>query len=248
MNEEIFLYVVQMKGRRKYRRELEYDYDSSCHMADLDKGVQKIVTDVPDQRTSVVSWIILTGLFIIFLVVIMYLVLRFESPENPNTTVKDTALYRSSAFHAPKLQVTGRLKTRELCSALSNDLYLLEPMGYVSEINRQMSKLMTLDINSGDVHYVFSNNTHVPWLFMCSIESALNAVNNNSRVNVFIVDGIEFQRPVYDGQNMVCMLNTFYIMNHVYIILSLIYEFINNILRLNNMITLLQFDRYLLIE
>lgn len=209
-----------MKGYRKYHRQLEDD-DSSCHIVDLDKGVQKIMTDVPDQRTSVVSWIILTGLFIIFLVAIMYLLLRFESPENPDTTVEGTALYRSSAFRAPEVPMTGRLKTRELCSALSNDLYSLEPIRYISDFNRQMSKLMTLDINSGDVHYVFTNNTHVPWLFMCSIESALNAVNNNSRVNVFIVDGIEFQRPVYDGQNMVGISNTFYIMNsNVYVILS----------------------------
>lgn len=189
-----------MRGYRKNHRVIEN---------------QKTVTDIPEQWKLVFSWIILTGLFIIFLVGIMYLVLRFESPEYSETTVRDTVLYRSSAFRVPELPMDERLKTRELCSALSNVLYSLEPMNYVSDINRQSSKLTTLDINSGDMHYVFTNNSHVPWLFLCCLESALNAVNNNSRVNVFVVDGIEFQRPLYGGLNVVSASYTFYIIHDI---------------------------------
>lgn len=192
-----------MKSYRKHHRELDDD-DSLCYMTEVNKGAQKIMIDIPDQLTSVFSWTIFTGLFIIFLVGTIYLVLRFESPDNLKTTFKDTARYESSAFNAPKLPITERLITRrKLCSTMFKNLYSsVEQMD--SNINRRMSKLMALDINSGDVHYVFTNNTHVPWLFICSLESALNATNNNNRVNVFIVDGIEFQHPMYDRRSLVC--------------------------------------------
>lgn len=192
-----------MKGCRKHHRKLEDD-DSLCYMTEVNKGAQKIMTDVPDELTSVFSWTILTGLFTIFLVGTMYLVLRFESSENLKTTFKDTARHGLSANNA-QLPIAERQITRKLCSAWSKD-YSVKQMN--SNINRRISKLMTLDINSDDVHYVFTNNTYVPWLFVCSLESALNAINNNNRVNVFIVDGIEYQRPLYDGPSLVSVYYT----------------------------------------
>jgi hypothetical protein len=53
------------------------------------------------------------------------------------------------------------------------------------------------------VHYVLANDTHVPVLFACSLESVLRTVDNRSRVNVFVVFGIEFERPVLDKQRPV---------------------------------------------
>jgi len=82
----------------------------------------------------------------------------------------------------------------DFCSVVSRDLYSLEQMGYVDE-TRRVSKLLSLDLGgSQDVYYVFVNTTHVPWTVACSLESALGAVGNVGRVNVFVVSGMEFVR------------------------------------------------------
>ncbi|XP_022179327.1 uncharacterized protein LOC111039959 [Myzus persicae] len=84
--------------------------------------------------------------------------------------------------------------TSDYCSVVSRDLYSLEQMGYVDK-TRRVSKLMYLDLGGAqDVHYVFVNTTHVPWKVVCSLESALGAVGNVGRVNVFVVSGMEFDR------------------------------------------------------
>lgn len=82
----------------------------------------------------------------------------------------------------------------DLCSIVSRDLYSLEQMGYVDE-TRRVSKLLSLDLGGAqNVYYVFVNTRHVPWTVACSLESALGAVGNVGRVNVFVVSGMEFDR------------------------------------------------------
>jgi len=100
-----------------------------------------------------------------------------------------------SGFRAsvPAEQIVN-VTASDFCSVVSRDLYSLEQMGYVDE-TRRVSKLLSLDLGgSQDVYYVFVNTTHVPWTVACSLESALGAVGNVGRVNVFVVSGMEFVR------------------------------------------------------
>jgi len=56
------------------------------------------------------------------------------------------------------------------------------------------SLVTRLDIDPGDVHYVFlGDDDRIPQLSACSLESAVNARpgNDNGRVNVFVVGGIK---------------------------------------------------------
>lgn len=197
-----------MKNCRKCHHKLEDD-DSVSHMSEVNKGAQKIITDIPDQLMSVFMWTVLTGVFIFVLVVATYLMLKFETSSSDKLSIL-------SAFHATEQPpVILNVTTREFCSTVSKELYSLEQMGYVNA-DRHVSRLMAMNISADDVHYVFINSTHVPWLFTCSLESALRAVkNDNSRINVFVVYGIQFERPVYDQEFPVSEIN-FFGKNNIY--------------------------------
>jgi len=195
-----------MKGCQKYHHHKSEDDDSVSYMSEVNKGAQKIITEIPDQLTSVFIWIVSTGFFIFILVMVTYLVLKYESPTDlVASSAKDSVIMlpRPSPFHSPEPAPTiVNVTPREFCSTVSKDLYSLEQIGYV-DTDRWVSKLMALKIGTGDVHYVFINNTHVPWLFTCSIESTLRAVSNNSRVNVFVIYGIESKSSLSDKQSLV---------------------------------------------
>lgn len=179
-----------MKDFRKCHHE-SMDEDSVSHMSEVNKGAQKIITNVPDHLTSMFMWSVLTGVFIFFLVMATYLVLKLESSLSHNLSAVPSALHAAEQPPAI-LNVT----TREFCSTVSKELYSLEQMGYVNA-DHHMSRLMAMNISADDVHYVFTNSTHVPWLSACSVESALKAVGNDkSRVNVFVVHGIQFERVI----------------------------------------------------
>jgi len=58
------------------------------------------------------------------------------------------------------------------------------------------SLVARLDVDPGDVHYVFlddDDDNRIPLLSACSLESAVNAGpgDSNGRVNVFVVSGIK---------------------------------------------------------
>lgn len=71
--------VDNMKFNRKCRHGGD-DYDNVCFMSKVNKGAQKIMIAVPDQLADVFMWSLLTGVFIVFLLVATCIVLRIESP------------------------------------------------------------------------------------------------------------------------------------------------------------------------
>lgn len=171
----------------------QVDEDSVSHMSEVNKGAQKIMTNVPDHLTSMFMWSVLTGVFIFFLVMVTYLVLKLESSSSHNFSAAPSTLHTAEQPPAI-LNVT----TREFCSTVSKELYSLEQMGYMNA-DHHMSRLMAMNVSADDVHYVFINSTHVPWLSACSVESALKALGNDkSRVNVFVIYGIKFERSEND--------------------------------------------------
>ncbi|XP_027836698.2 uncharacterized protein LOC114119372 [Aphis gossypii] len=140
---------------------------------------------------------ILTAVFVFVLLIAAYLLyLRYKSiavqPTAGRSFYDDE---NGSAFREsePAVQIVN-VTAREFCSVVSRDLYSLKQMGYVDDDNR-VSKLLSLDLGGAqDVHYVFVNTTHVPWTVACSLESALGAIGHVGRVNVFVVNGMEFDR------------------------------------------------------
>jgi len=142
----------------------------------------------------------ITAVFVFVLATFAYyLHLRCKSTAAPVLPITGKFSYYydmdGSGFRAsvPAEQIVN-VTARDFCSAVSRDLYSLEQMGYVDE-TRRVSKLLSLDLGgSQDVYYVFVNTTHVPWTVACSLESALGAIGNVGRVNVFVVSGMEFVR------------------------------------------------------
>ncbi|XP_060852264.1 uncharacterized protein LOC132930411 [Rhopalosiphum padi] len=134
---------------------------------------------------------VLTAVFVFVLMTAAYLLyLRYKS-----TAVQVKPIARRSFYDdsAPVVQIVN-VTAREFCSVVSRDLHSLKQMGYVDDDSR-VSKLLSLDLGGAqDVHYVFVNTTHVPWTVACSLESALGAIGHVGRVNVFVVNGMEFDR------------------------------------------------------
>lgn len=166
-----------MKGFSKCYHEKEKNDDVS-HMYEVNKGAQKIMTEMPDQLTSLFKWVVVTTLFAVFFVTATYVLVLLE-----HETSERMPIPSSESLVAAN---------RKLCSTAANVLYDRGQSAADSvDLNRMPgSKLMTLDVDPQDVHYVFVNDTHVPWLSMCSLETALRAVGNNGRVNVFVVSGV----------------------------------------------------------
>lgn len=177
-------------GYRKCDHSLEYG-DSVCHMTEVNKGARKIMTEVPDELTSMITWTVLASVFILLLMAATCLVLTIESTANELPV----------AVHLVGESPAVANKTaRKLCSY--TDLHVtLEQLDAAC----RKSELMTLQgVSVDDVHYVFADTATVPWVSVCSLESALRAVGNNSRVNVFVVSGIEDQLSLpNDAQNSV---------------------------------------------
>jgi len=189
-----------MKGCRKCHHESE-DNDSMCHMVEVNKGARKIMTEIPDQLTSVFTWAVVTGAFILMLGTATYLVLVIElSTTNvPVSSPKHSVV--SLPFAAQPTAAVVNVTTREFCSTVSKELYSLERVGYV-DAEHKVSKLMALDISVSDVHYVFTDTTHVSWFSTCALESTLKAIGRSGRVNVFVIHGIENDQS-HDRQRLV---------------------------------------------
>lgn len=169
-----------MKGSRKYSDGSTNDLlqlDSVRHMAAVSKGARKIMIEIPDQLTSVFTWTVFAAACIFVLLTAACLVLMYESCDRAVDVADMT----------PR---TARHDARELC-----------PFKDRRRLRRHVppSKLMALDIGTNDVHLVFvSHGEYVPWSYACSLESALRAAGNGSRVNVFVVHGVGEREP---GQN-----------------------------------------------
>lgn len=151
-------------------------------------------------------WTVIAALFLSVMIAVTYLALDFCSsapPPQQQQQQHHDAVPIASPLHAPKRAIIN-VTTREYCSTVSKDLYSLEQLGYM-DADRRVSRLLGLrDVGADDVHYVLANDTHVPLLFTCSLESVLRTMQaNRSRVNVFVVFGIEFGRPVLDEQHPV---------------------------------------------
>lgn len=152
-----------------------------CHMTEVNKGARKIMSEVPDELTSMITWTVLGGAFILLLMAATCLVLSVES----------TASELPVAAHlAGDTSAVTNKTAQKLCLA-STDLHVtLEQL----DATCLTSELMTLrGLGVDDVHYVFTDTATVPWESVCSVESALWAVGNSSRVNVFVVRGLEDQ-------------------------------------------------------
>ncbi|VVC28657.1 Hypothetical protein CINCED_3A001813 [Cinara cedri] len=190
-----------MKGCRKCHAKLKVG-DSLIYMKGVNKGAQKIMTAVPDQLMRLFTWIGLMFVFVFFFVMATYMVLGFElSPKSMLSSDKGIVSVPSTLY-AQKSPVVENVTTREFCSTLFKNLDSLEHTGYV-DTDRRVSKLLSLDIRVSDVHFVFMNTTHIPWLSSCSLESVLRNIGKNGRVNVFVISGIEFERPLYNGQQKI---------------------------------------------
>lgn len=171
----------RMKGCRKCRYSPIGNDDSVCHMAKVNKGAQKIMSELPDQLTVMFTWTFATAVFVLCLVTATYVVVGFSKPVAP--AAEDSVLAVASALH--------HVSKRESCSASSDPIALGRAGLAVTECRTTMLTTAAADAGTGDVHYVFANSTtHVPRLLVCSLESVLRAVGNWSRVNVFVVQGI----------------------------------------------------------
>lgn len=190
-----------MKGCQKCYNETKFD-DSVSYMKEVNKGTQKIMTAIPDQLTKLFTWTVLTVVFAFFLMMSMYLVLRFELSSKPMVLSEEAVVSVPSILYLQKSQTVVNVTTREFCSTVSKDLYSLEQIGYV-DADRRVSKLIGLEINANDVHFVFTNPNYVPLMSMCSLESVLASVGNKGRVNVFIISGIEFYQPLNNDKNII---------------------------------------------
>lgn len=190
-----------MKGCRKCHTELKVS-DSLIYMKDVNKGTQKIMTTIPDQLTRLFMWTVLTIVFVFFLVIATYLMLWFELSSKSMLSSEKTVISIPSALHAQEPPMVLNATTRGFCSTVSRDLYSPKQIGHV-DTDHRISKLLSLNISASDVHFVFTNTTHVPWLSTCSLESVLRSIGNKGRVNVFVVSGIEFERPQFNGQNKI---------------------------------------------
>lgn len=204
--------VVQMKGCRKCHPGLKVG-DSVRYM-EVNKGAQKIITAIPDQLTVLFTWTVLTVVFVFFFAISAYLVLRFELSAKPTFRSGEPAVpVVPSALYAQKPPAVVNVTAREFCTTVSKDLYSLEQIGYV-DTDRRVSKLTGLDVGAGDVHFVFTDQTYVSWLSTCSLESVVRSIGNSGRVNVFVVSGIEFERPLHaNGQNKIRPVNLSYDFN-----------------------------------
>lgn len=180
-----------MKGHRSLECYRHRPGDES-HATKVNMGAQVIMTKTPDQLTAMFKWTVLTAVFIIALVSATFLLLELDSVtarltqrSGGNATAK--APPRTPAAHRCALEppTTVNVTDQDLCSPGSDD-----PSGSAAMSNA----LMALNMSAGDVHYVFANDAHVPRLSACSLESATRAVGNGSRVNVFVVHGIHFER------------------------------------------------------
>lgn len=176
-----------MTGCRDCEHASEYS-DSVCHMAEVNKGARKIIADVPEQLASMLAWTVLAGVFIVVLMTATYLVLRVET----NVTGTLSAPTGPTGIQP----MASNVAVREQCS-FKEQYAALEQLGYV-DAGQRTSKLMNLrGVGAGDVHYVFADTETVPWLSVCSLESTLRAAGNHSRVNVFVVNGIDNQYPAW---------------------------------------------------
>lgn len=163
------------------------------------------VSDFLNWPETIFGWIIIVSVPVSVMIALTYLALDVCSSAQPPLPPPCDVVPGPSALHVPRRAVIN-VTTREYCSTVSKDLYLLEQLGYV-DADRHVSRLLALqDVGVGDVHYVLANDTHVPVLFACSLESVLRAMDNRSRVNVFVVFGIEFERPVLDEQRPVSLI------------------------------------------
>lgn len=161
-----------MKGCRKCSDGSARDllqHDSVGHMAAVNKGARKIMTEIPDQLMSVFTWTVFAGACIFVLLTATCLVLMYESCDRD---------YVADASPGPAHHDAAR----GLCP-------FKDPRRF--RRHAPSSKLMTLDIGVDDVHLVFTpHDAFVPWSYACSLESALKAAGNGSRVNVFVVHGV----------------------------------------------------------
>lgn len=189
-----------MKGLRSlecYRHQPE----DESHSTKVNRGAQIIMTKTPDQLTAMFKRTVLTVVFIVALVSATYLLLELDSvtskrrPDEYAATAPMTLASHHCALEPPTIV---NVIDRELCSPGSDD-----PLRRTGSTNAAISKLMDLNISANDVHYVFTNHTYVPRLSACSLESAVRAVGNGSRVNVFVVHGIHFERHSHEEQHPV---------------------------------------------
>lgn len=176
------------------------------HLTEVNKGARKIMTEIPDQLASVFKWTIYIGVFIVFFMVSTYYILKYETSAKSQVFNGNTNPV-SSELRSSETMVVN-VTTREFCSTMAKDLYSLEQLGY-TDTERRVSKLMATDIGVDDVHYVLINSTHIPWLTACSLESALKAVGNESRVNVFVVYGVNSERYTYGNQPVRNQINPY---------------------------------------
>lgn len=181
------------------------DNDPVCedhNMMKVWSCVRKIISKLfPVQAASAFGWIIVKAAFICLLVFTMYLAMRLLSKSDEKTIVqKPIAMHiiEQQRPLAPPVQIVN-VTTQKFCSTLSKNLYFFEQLGYMDPEHR-VSKLMALNISSSDVHYVFTNSTHVPWLHICALESVLRSVTGNYRINVFVVYGLQFEQSLLEKQ------------------------------------------------
>ncbi|XP_050430546.1 uncharacterized protein LOC126839322 [Adelges cooleyi] len=159
--------------------------DDANFSSNLAGGVGKMMDSLMEQTKStycyVTSAILVVG--ILFLVAyLMYLVVEYKCLLRWND---DRSM--SAIRYVEPVEVFN-VVPQDFCTVISKELYALEQIGYVDP-DRRVSKLMALDVRTTDVHYVFMNDTQMPWLSMCSLESALGAIGDRGRVNVFLVYG-----------------------------------------------------------
>lgn len=194
-----------MKIFRKCHHRSAYD-DSLCHMAGVNKGARKIMTDVPDQLTLVFTGVVLTGVFILVFMAVTYLVLEF-------TVTSPLPLVHRNERSLSMVDVSGR----KFCPwSKSIELNSLSKLGYASADGPRVSPLITLDTTVNDVHYVFGDVSVVPWSSVCSLEATLRTMSNDSRVNVLVVRGVEYEDTPHNDEQLVS--TTTYTLHNLYIL------------------------------
>ncbi|XP_050524274.1 uncharacterized protein LOC126895957 isoform X2 [Daktulosphaira vitifoliae] len=152
--------------------------DSKEFSSTVNKGVEKLLAESIGPLECI-YWYLLTSFMIISVILLtVYIVIEYEYHFESNSVPEASFLVNSMPS-----QVFGT--DTDLCVGVSEIPNLSEN---TRNANRRLSKLISLEVGSTDVHYVFINDTSIPnWLSICSLESALEAIGEKSKVNVFLV-------------------------------------------------------------
>ncbi|XP_050424412.1 uncharacterized protein LOC126835701 [Adelges cooleyi] len=150
-------------------RATKEDYANTLHA-----GVSKAMDDITGQIKSIYFYVVSTIMVIALLFVATYLVVRCNSSFRHHNNDSHLRSFHRRSAPADVVDATSLVNSKKL---------------YAEEPDRRATKLIALDLGVTDVHYVFISDSWPSWMSMCSLESAVSAVGDNGRVNVFLVNG-----------------------------------------------------------